>query len=65
MPPDTRIHRLTIFIDSVGQTVGAGVTWAWDTSDERSWPYEPGPFDTPQEVLERLLSEVDVQLRLW
>ena len=65
MPPDARLHRCTIIIDGVGQTVGASLTMDWEGDGEKTWPYEPGPFDTPQEVLQRLLEEVDIQLRLW
>lgn len=59
------LHHLRIIVDSAGHPLSAvhGIETEWDGTTWRV--FNPGPFDSPGEVWERLCSEVDTQMQLW
>lgn len=59
------IHHLTVVIDHTGQVTAGGSRTEHADGSTRVWPYKPGPFDTPEEVLEHLKSRLDLQMTLW
>jgi len=59
------LHRLTVIVDEAHHPVGACVVTDYEGERERVWPHDPGPFDTPAEVMARMLERLDVQLALF
>lgn len=59
------VHRISLFVDAIGRPVAASLTRNWESDDESTRVYEPGPFDSPGEVLDRIMTWVDEQMRLW
>ena len=58
-------QAITITFDNAGQPIAACLqTENWDGSRSVT-PWEPWPFDTPQEVWEAALDRLTVQLTLW
>jgi hypothetical protein len=58
-------HELRIVLDPAGQPLAASATTLLDDGGYRVRPVQPGPFETPTEVLEGLCDGLDIQLRLW
>lgn len=55
-------HRISIDLDWTGGPVGASVeTWVDGERTEIVVDFTPGPFDTPADVLIRLVTIVDRQ----
>lgn len=59
------LHHITVVVDSHGMAVGASVRIEPEVGRGSVRPVQPGPFDTPGEVFQRLCEDVDTQLRLW
>lgn len=59
------IHHLTVIVDHTGRVEGANASTEHADGRRVEWPYRPGPFDTPEEVLAALKSRLDLQLTLW
>lgn len=62
---DTCHTEVRIILDHMGHPLAAVLIRHRDTDHEAVSPRQPGPFDTPEEVLRRILAEVDLQLSLW
>lgn len=61
----TAMHRFTVIVDNEGNPLGATLVTDYETDHELVHPMTVGPFDTAQDVFERLFERLDRQLSLF
>lgn len=61
----TVLHRLSIIVDEHGHPAGATISYRYDEARAVHEPIPVGPFDTLNEVMDRIVGRLDVQLMLW
>lgn len=59
------LHHLTIIIDHCGKVEGAGAVTEHADGSKTIWPFRPGPFDTPEDVLAEIKQRAGLQMTLW
>lgn len=63
--PHEQITGVTLLLDSAGNVAGATVVFHWFSDHESVQPVGTGPFDTPGEVLAKILGSLTTQPALF